>query len=173
MAMRVLLSWTGRSREPWMFHQGELMPGAHLQLLKDSPWAGTFDIHYLLSVPETREDARRIVAELRMVPEAPRTEVKVVRMFDPTDHDEIAAAIAQAWSEIREEHGSAAEQDLWALLNTGTPQMQTVWMLLAVQGVLPLRILQTSPRPLAEQSATPPVREVFPALERWSSLFDG
>jgi len=168
--MRILLSWTGSRREPFTFRAGALIPGTHLQVLRDSQFAGQFDFHYLLSVPETLEDAEAIVKELAFMGHAPLTEVKVLPLLDPTDHDEIAGALHKILHEIDKRHG-LMRNEIWVLLNTGTPQMQSVWLLLASMGLLAIRFIQTCPPDLAAQSGTPPVRELSPDFSRWRELF--
>jgi sigma54-dependent transcription regulator len=168
--MRILISWTGSRREPHLFRAGMLLPGTHLQVLRDSPYSGRFEYHYLLSVPETLDDAQQIVEELRKLPRAPLTEVKVVQLLDPTDHNEIAGALFGALRDIDKEHG-LLRNELWVLLNTGTPQMQSVWLLLAQMGLVVARFIQSSPEDLARHSGTPPVRELVPDFSRWRELF--
>ncbi len=62
---KILLSWSGRGREPYTFRSGRSEPGAHLQLLRDSEYAGFFDQHLLLAVPETLADERDWFGEHR------------------------------------------------------------------------------------------------------------
>lgn len=169
--MRVLVSWTGSRREPYMFRGGVLSAGTHLQVLRDSQFAGTFQHHYLLSVPETLEDAEAIVRELASLGAPCPTDVLCVPLADPTDHDQIAAALARALKEIHRTH-PLLKNELWVLLNTGTPQMQSVWLLLTAQGVIAARLIQSSPPSLARASGSEPVREFAPDLEAWRRLFD-
>jgi len=62
--MNILLSWTGKDREPRTFRGGEVVSGAHLQLLGTRPFAGTFDRHFLFTVPQRMADAEALVAEI-------------------------------------------------------------------------------------------------------------
>lgn len=168
--MKILLSWTGSRREPHMFRAGMLLPGTHLQVLRDSPWAGQFQFHYLLSVPETLEDAELIVRELAALGNGPQTEIKVLQLHDPTDLDSIVQSIASVLREIDARHG-LARHELHVLLNTGTPQMQAVWLLLASMGLIVARLIQSSPPGLAAQSGTPAVRELNTDFSHWRKLF--
>ncbi|MCC6573673.1 MAG: hypothetical protein IT462_07770 [Planctomycetes bacterium] len=165
--MRILISWTGSRREPFIVRAGALLPGAHLQLLRDSKYRGQFDAHYLLAVPQTLEDAEQIVGALAEVDGAPPTEVRVLQMLDPTDHNEIFYALAPFLEWLHTEHEGA---EFFVMLNTGTPQMQTLWVLLKTLGLFDAKILQTSPAPLAQESGTPEVREFTPNIAEWRQL---
>lgn len=168
--MKVLLSWTGKGREPLTFRAGEVVPGAHLQLLRDSPWAGAFDRHVLFSVPETLEDAQLLVRELAALPLPVRSEVELVQLSDPTDLTQIAHALKHALLR-QDERAKLLDAELWVLLNTGTPQMQAAWLLLHTHGLLRLRILQTSPENMARRGGTEAVREAAPSMAAWQQMF--
>lgn len=167
--MKILLSWTGSRREPHMFRAGQLIPGTHLQVLRDSPYAGQFQYHYLLSVPETLEDAEQIVRELAALGNGPQTEIKVLQLHDPTDLHEIAGALGGVLRQIDRRHG-LMQHEFHVLLNTGTPQMQAVWLLLASMGLFVARLIQSCPPDLALQSGTPPVRELSTDFSGWRAL---
>lgn len=169
-SMKVLISWTGLRREPHAFRAGQLVPGTHLQVLRDSPYSGQFQHHYLLSVPETLEDASQIVREIAALGNGPQTDVKVLQLLDPTDLHEIAGALSIVWREIGLCHPPLSHE-FFVLLNTGTPQMQAVWLLLASMGLVAARLIQTCPPELALQSGTPPVRELNTDFSHWRELF--
>jgi len=57
------------------------------------------------------------------------------------------------------------------MLNTGTPQMQSVWMLLKHLGIVDVTLIQTSPPELANRSGTPEVRELKLEMEEWRKHF--
>lgn len=167
---KILLSWSGRGREPFTFRGGRSEPGAHLQLLRDSEFAGVFDRHILLAVPETLDDCERLLRELLGVPKPVPTEIKVLRLADPTDHLEVAYALARFFEQA-DAGADLLDHDLYVLLNTGTPQMQTVWVTLHTQGLLKLRIIQTSPPALASRSGNPAARELELDMRGWASMF--
>lgn len=169
--MKILLSWTGLRREPHMFHAGRLTEGTHLQVLRDSPYTGQFHLHYLLSVPESLGDAEEIVRELAALGNGPQTEIKLVQLNDPTDLDAIAQALAGVLKELDHKYG-LLKHEYSVLLNTGTPQMQAVWLLLASMGLFVGRLIQTCPPDLAAKSGVAPIREVRTDFERFKALFD-
>lgn len=167
---KILISWSGLGREPYTFRSGRSEPGAHLQLLRDSEYAGVFDKHILLAVPETLTDCERLVSEILALPKPVQTEIKVLRLGDPTDHTEIAYALARFFEEADSDAGLLNHQ-VYVLLNTGTPQMQTVWVMLLAQGLLDCKIIQTSPRFLAERSGRPVAREFELDLKGWETMY--
>lgn len=118
---------------------------------------------------QSRTYCRR--SELPRLDGPPLTTPLVVQLLDPTDHDEIARAFSGALREINRKLGLLKNQ-LRMLLNTGTPQMQSVWLLLANMGLVVARFSQYSPGSLAAQSGTPPVREFIAELSHRRELFD-
>lgn len=166
----MLLSWSGLGREPYTFRSGQSVPGAHLQLLRDSEYAGCFDQHLLLAVPETLADSERLVRELMAIPKPVHTEIKVLRLANPTDHREIAYALVRFLEEA-DRNSRLLDHELFVLLNTGTPQMQTVWVTLVTQGLCDLRIIQTSPAVLAQRSGSPVAQELRLDMQGWATMF--
>jgi sigma54-dependent transcription regulator len=167
---KILLSWSGLGREPFTFRAGKSEPGAHLQLLRDSDFAGRFDRHLLLVVPETLLDGERLARELTEIEKPVHTEIKVLRLANPTDHLEIAYALA-SFLEEADENDRLLDHELYVLLNTGTPQMQSVWITLVTQGLFDARIIQTSPAALARRSGTAVAREVELDMRGWATMF--
>jgi hypothetical protein len=167
---KILLSWSGLGREPFTFRGGRSEPGAHLQLLRDSDYAGLFDRHVLLAVPETLADSERLVQELMALPQPVRTEIAILRLADPTDHVEIAYALAR-YFEKADASAGLLNHELYVLLNAGTPQMQSVWITLHTQGLLDFHIIQTSPESLARRSGSPTARDVELDMEGWATMF--
>jgi hypothetical protein len=167
---KILLSWSGLGREPFTFRAGRSEPGAHLQLLRDSDYAGTFDRHLLLAVPETLADAELLVRELKAIPKPVQTEIKVLRLGNPTDHLEITYALARLFEEA-DDTDRLLDHELCVLLNTGTPQMQSVWITLVTHGLLQATIIQTNPASLAQRSGTPVAREIELDMPGWATMF--
>lgn len=167
---KILLSWSGLGREPFTFRGGKSEPGAHLQLLRDSEYAGFFDRHFLLAVPETLPDSERLSRELMTVPKPAQTEIRVLRLANPTDHLEIAYALARFFEEADRE-ARLLDHELYVLLNSGTPQMQSVWITLVTQDLLDLKIIQTTPASLAQRTGTPAARLVELDMPGWATLF--
>jgi sigma54-dependent transcription regulator len=167
---KILLSWSGLGREPFTFRGGKSEPGAHLQLLRDSEYAGFFDHHLLLAVPETLADAEHLQRELMAIPKPVPTEIRLLRLASPVDHLEVTYALARFFEEA-DAASRLLDHQLHVLLNAGTPQMQTVWVTLATQGLLDLTIIQTSPASLARRSGTPVAYPLELDMPGWAKLF--
>ena len=97
-----------------------------------------------------REPARELVAELRGVVE--HVELIELTITDPSDHAELFAALGPVIE------GSEDACDL--LLSAGTPQMQTLWVILVAAGLLRARMLQVIPAIFVPDPHPHPVREV-------------
>ena len=169
---KILLSWSGLGREPFTFRSGASEPGAHLQLLNGSDYAGFFDRHLLFCVPQTLRDGEKLVRELVALDRPVDTIIKVLELQDPTDHREIAYTLARFF-EAADDESRLLDHDLYVLLNTGTPQMQSVWMMLKSHGLMDLTILQTSPESLARRSGIPVAREAKLDGDTLGTLFNG
>jgi hypothetical protein len=168
---RLLVSWSGLGREPWLRAGGMDQPGAHLQLLRDSPSVGRFDAHALLAVSATLDDANRIALALAAVERAPRTRIELVDLVDPADITAIARVLANTLPGLAA--ALAPPVELHVLLSTGTPQMQSAWLLLGAWGLLRARFWLTVPPRLALQAGLLPTREVTLDEASWRREFGG
>ncbi len=114
------------------------------------------------------KDAERIARELVELPNPVPVEVRVIDMNNPTDHMQIAYGLANELRDLDEKQ-RIFDHELHVLLNTGTPQMQTVWVLLQSMGLLKCKIIQTVPKHIADRYNKPLAAESIidtKALER-------
>jgi two-component system response regulator AtoC len=134
---RCLLTWSDRTvsarGEPVVRH-GEPDLGPVLRLLEET------DVEYrhvrLLTSPVGEPPARRLVAEI--MARGPTADLRILPITDPSDHGQIFAAL----------HGiteGLPALPLDVCLSAGTPQMQTVWVIMVEAGLLPARMLQVIP----------------------------
>ena len=142
--MDILLSWVG-SRDPHWDNQrtGKREPGPVLSLLK----ARRFDVAYLLlnldrrgEFPERATQVQRICATQfpdLMVRQRPLELVSV------TDYREVFRVTNDACQRIVHQERDGPE--FFVYLSPGTPQMQTVWILLVQSGLLKARLLDATP----------------------------
>lgn len=72
------------------------------------------------------------------------TTQKPVELATPTDYIEIYRAVNATCQEIMKDEGDEDRQ-YFVYLSPGTPQMQTVWILLVQAGLLPARMIDASP----------------------------
>jgi sigma54-dependent transcription regulator len=156
----ILLTWVG-SRDPgWINPRtGQLEFGPVLSLLASR----TFAVVYLLFNLETRtsDDFRKRANEVLRIAQKQLPEVEVkhrpVDVISVTDYRELYRLVNRETQDIV--RGEGPEAQFYAFLSPGTPQMQTVWVLLVQSALLPAKMIETTPRDLL-QPGEPLWREV-------------
>jgi DNA-binding NtrC family response regulator len=134
---RCLLTWSDRTvstrGEPTTRH-GEPDLGPVLRLLEEA------EVEYrhvrLLTSPIGEPPARRLMAEI--MARGPAADLRILPITDPSDHGQIFAALRGITLGL-----PALPLDV--CLSAGTPQMQTVWVIMVEAGLLPARMLQVIP----------------------------
>lgn len=144
--MRLLLSWSdwheGRSQS------GDLGPIRRLLSVGE----GSYDEVRLLCARRDRHAAHALAVELTHAGQA--ASFRSLDVSDPSDHQQLFNALMPV---VR---GLPAGADVDVLLSSGTPQAQTVWVLLVKAGLLPARMLQVIPPRFVPDPHPEPVREV-------------
>ncbi|MCA9691858.1 MAG: sigma 54-interacting transcriptional regulator, partial [Myxococcales bacterium] len=149
---RCLLTWSDRTvsarGQPTIVH-GANDRGPVLRLLEHS------EVEYrhvrVLTSPQGEGPARSLLAELERRGLA--ADLRLLPITDPSDHGQIFAAL----------HGvteGLPDAPLDVCLSAGTPQMQTLWVILVEAGLLPARMLQVIPPAFVPSVHPSPVREV-------------
>jgi DNA-binding NtrC family response regulator len=101
-----------------------------------------FDHVFLFDTPRTVEMTRATVdAVTRRFP-GTRVEIVDMKLDDPTDYAGILAQLRRQFSRIEKAHLNA---DFFVSISSGTPQMQSCWLLLAASGEIPATLLQPQP----------------------------
>jgi len=132
---RVLLSFVG-SHDPYRGGDPTTGDGPLLKLLTHESFAV---IHLFYNTQEYLRRAGAVYEELHR--RAPDTRVAYVEIpvTDPTDHEALYDLMQHHCLEILREHADKA--DYCVATSSGTPQMQTCWLLLVLGGVLPDLVL--------------------------------
>jgi len=145
--MDVLLTWVG-SRDPaWNNSRtGQRELGPILSLLKSRP----FDVVYLLfNLDVEPEDfAKRALDILQYCNRywpAMKVVHKPIDLRVVTDYREIYHVVNDTCQRIMREEGQD-DRNYYVYLSPGTPQMQTIWVLLVQAGLLPARMLSATSR---------------------------
>jgi len=99
-------------------------------------------------------------ADLRsdLEPYIPSVELRSLPLPDPSDHESIFLAVRDATADL------ASGEPVDVILSSGTPQMQTIWVVLVKAGLLDARMLQVIPSafvPLPHPKALKEVRIDF------------
>ncbi len=160
---RVLLTFVG-SRDPFRDEAAGLDDGPLLSLLA----VERFDVvHLFYNNDVYLRRASRLLEELQRRPATPEVSYEEIEVDNPTDYESLYVCMQHRGLEIIERHGVDAEY--FVSMSSGTPQMQTCWLLLVLGGVLPARLLQIDP-PDKVREGESPVREVSPAVDRFPRI---
>jgi hypothetical protein len=149
MATRVeniLLTWVG-SHDPvgWNPRRKKEEIGPILSLLQQRE----FDAVYLfVTIFDEFDDFRKRATDVLRICRRDRPRMRVSQkpldIISVTDHRELYRAMNNTCQEILREDGTA-EKQYYVLLSPGTPQMATVWVLLVQSGLVPAKMLITTP----------------------------
>ncbi|MFT5357979.1 MAG: two-component system response regulator AtoC [Polyangiales bacterium] len=165
--MTLLLTWSDRGAAARPSHRqarrrGDVGP---VKRLVDAPEnAGRYEHVIVLTTPEGRGGAADLVDDLR--PCVPSAEVRVVELADPSNHADVFAAMKTLLSE-----GTLQLQgDIDVVLSAGTPQMQTIWVVLVKAGFLDARLLQVIPPAFVPNPHPHATREVHLEFEGFPEI---
>ena len=156
--MRQLLTWSDRGvAGPTPTHhsprRGDLGPIHRFVEHRGQHYAAA----RVLCTPASHEGAEQLVHELRKTlggAPTPRVELLELPITDPTDYEQLFAALAPAIQDLD------PRLPCDVLLSAGTPQMQTLWVILVAAGILPATMLQVIPAAFVPNPHPEPVREV-------------
>jgi DNA-binding NtrC family response regulator len=162
--MKTLLTWTDRAGGRIPDHHGPRPSsdrGPILRLLEhgDARYARVV----LLCIPRSREPTEQLAAELRE--QIAKVELRELDVDDPSDYAQLFAALGPAIGDLHAEH---LECDV--LLSAGTPQMQTLWVILVEAGLLAARMLQVIPAAFVPDPHPEPIREVRLDIEGFPEI---
>ncbi|MBL8613003.1 MAG: sigma-54-dependent Fis family transcriptional regulator, partial [Myxococcales bacterium] len=166
---RLLLTWSDRGVEgPAPAHQGKRPSadrGPVLRLLGEPE--SRYERAVVLSVPRGARLARALAADARA--HVPEVLVREVELDDPSDY----AALFERLAPLAAEIGHAHPRERWAidvLLSAGTPQAQTIWVILAQAGLLHARLLQVIPAAFVPDPHPRAIREVSFDIEGFPEI---
>jgi two-component system response regulator AtoC len=101
-----------------------------------------YDALWLLTIPTGEGPARALAEELEA--SGQRVTVRLVDVADPSDYGALFRALGPLAAEARRTF-PAPDWSHEVLLSAGTPQCQTLWVILVQAGILPARMLQVVP----------------------------
>ncbi len=149
---RCLLTWSDRTVSPRKtppLRHGAPDRGPVLRLLSNT------EVDYrhvrLLTSPLGESPARELLAQLHA--KGLTADLRILPISDPSDHGQIFRAL----------HGvtdGLPAVPLDVCLSAGTPQMQTLWVIMVEAGLLPARMLQVVPPAFVPSVHPHPIREV-------------
>ena len=115
-----------------------------------------YDAVWVLTIPAGEGPTARLAKEIERL--GPTAAVRTVHVTDPSDHAALFHELGPLASDARRAF-PAPEWSLDVCLSAGTPQAQTLWVILVQAGVLPARMLQVIPAVFVDKGR-PPVRVV-------------
>ncbi len=155
--MPTLLTWTDRPPGPLAHHRPR--PAADVgpvrRLVEHSP---SYDRVIVLTTEAGLPGARKLQDDLGAT-----ARLRLVDVTDPSDHAQIFAALAPLVDEVR-------GQRVDVCLSAGTPQAQTLWVILVQAGLLDGRMLQVVPPAFVPDPHPHPVREVRLDIEGFPEI---
>ncbi len=162
-----LLTWTDRGgdRPPAGARLADF--GPVLRLLEQPDFVERYGCVWLLTTARAQEQTRALHAEL--VRRVERVELRVLQLFDPSDYAQLFAELGPLCQEVRRAHRPGS-WTLDVLLSAGTPQAQTLWVILVQAGLLPARMLQVIPPQFVPVPHLHAVREVCLDIEGFPEI---
>jgi DNA-binding NtrC family response regulator len=163
---RTLVTWSDRGRDgPSPAHHGQRPSSDRGPVSRLVEHGEGWDRAVVLTTPEAQLSAASLLRELR---EAGLSEVelRVLEVEDPTDHAQLFEALTPIVTEL----GEHEETDLDVCLSAGTPQMQTLWVILVEAGLLRARMLQVIPAAFVPDPHPHPIRVVRLDIEGFPEI---
>ena len=158
---RHLLTWSDRGvrgRRP--DHHGARPVtdrGPVMRLLTSRP-AGCYQRATVLCSQDGLEPARELERDMRA--HVPEVESRVLELRDPSDYGLLFARLGPVIDALSAHARAPGAMPLDVLLSAGTPQMQTLWVILVESGLLQATMLQVIPAAFVPSIHPQPVRDV-------------
>jgi DNA-binding NtrC family response regulator len=155
---RRLVTWSDRGVDgPTPAHQVKRPAadrGPVQRLLDETPRRDGYHHVLVLTVPAGVARAHGLADDLK--PRVGSVEVRTVGVDDPSDYAALFAALVPLAAELERE----AQDPLDVLLSAGTPQAQTLWVILVQSRMLRARMLQVIPAAFVPRPHPRAIREV-------------
>jgi two-component system response regulator AtoC len=157
--MRLLLTWVDHGYAEGRDHAGP-DPGPVVRLVEVGDVR--YDAARVLCTRATRYGARTLAAVLRRDVDA--VDTLELDVTDPSDHAQLFRALGPVIADL------PADAEVDVLLSAGTPQAQTLWVVLVQAGLLRARMLQVIPPRFVPVPHPHPVREVRLDIEGFPEI---
>ncbi len=162
---RMLLTWSDRGVDgPAPAHHAKRAAsdrGPVMRLIEEG--AQRYERALVLTVVAGKAGAERLASELRE--HVADVEVRPVSLDDPSDYRKLFAELGPLASELAQR-----ETPIDVLVSAGTPQAQTIWVVLTQSAMLPARLLQVIPPAFVPVPHPKAVREVRLDIEGFPQI---
>jgi DNA-binding NtrC family response regulator len=141
LILDILLTFSG-NRDPFNPEvvKGVFTDGPVLTLLAERSFAAV----HIFTTPNTLPNAQQLQQEIAARVGECRTRIHNLDIPDPTDYEALFLRMSSLCREILEEYRD--QKPVCSIATaSGTPQMQTVWFLLAQSGLVPATLLKITP----------------------------
>jgi DNA-binding NtrC family response regulator len=138
-----------------------------LRLLDETPARDAYARAIVLSVPAGLARARSLADDLAA--SVPQVDVRAVAVDDPSDYAALFAALRPLIAEL-EPASAGGDPAVDVLLSSGTPQAQTLWVILVQAGMLRARMLQVIPAAFVPRPHPRAIREVTLDIEGFPEI---
>ena len=161
--MTTLLTWVDRGPpRPHHTPRPDSDTGPILRLLDQPESSGRYDTVLVLTTPATLAPARALADAIRT--RGPSAALRLVDLTDPSDYAGLFAALGPQLAAL------PRDEPLDVLLSAGTPQAQTLWVILVKAGLLSARMLQVIPPAFVPDPHPKAVREVRLDIEGFPEI---
>ncbi len=162
-AQKVLLTFVG-THDPYRGEVAGSGDGPVLSLLQVQ---GFDAIHIFYNNDDYLRRASGVLKEINARWPSTTVTYEEIRAADPTNYDLLYELMHNRCCDIAQHYGKSV--DFTVATSSGTPQMQTCWLLLVLGGVFNARLVQLAP-PHKLRPGESPVREIKPSLERFPKI---
>jgi transcriptional regulator with PAS, ATPase and Fis domain len=123
----------------------------------------------VLATPDGEKPAHALLQELRT--KVADVQLVTVKLRDPSDHAELFRALSPIVQRLADEERAPDQAPrIDILLSAGTPQMQSLWLILVKAGLLHARMLQVIPAAFVPSIHPRAVREVKLDIEGFPEI---
>ncbi len=154
--MRLLLTWTDRSSldspRSHRVKRAASDKGPLLRLLEQKESERAYDEAWVLTTPLYESTTRELASAMKEF--VPEVRVLVLPIIDPSDHELLFRALMPVIHEVPE------DARVTTVLSAGTPQAQTLWVVLVKSGLLRARMVQVIPPAFVPRPHPRAIREV-------------
>lgn len=168
---RWLLTWSDRGTDgPVPSHHSDRPVadrGPVMRLLEHTEGALRYQRAVVLTVPGGRRRAQQLAAEIAAHVAA--VEVRELVLADPSDYSALFGQLAPLVRELERSTPPASWQ-CDVLLSAGTPQAQTLWVILVQAAMLRARMLQVIPSAFVPHPHPHPIRQVDLEIEGFPDI---
>jgi DNA-binding NtrC family response regulator len=167
--MRMLVTWSDRGRDgPSPAHHGPRPSSDRGPISRLLEHGDGWDRAMVLTTDDGRHAAAGLLRDLRDHGLLD-VELRVLEIDDPTDHAQLFHALGPIVEELAE-LAKRGDAQIDVCLSAGTPQMQTLWVILVEADLLRARMLQVIPAAFVPVPHPHPIRVVKLDIEGFPEI---